>query len=96
MKQWEDCKREDLNKIPEMLKIRFKPVFSYNDKRFCRIVPENPPADGVSFENMDLHKHVWKTYKNDTYGWTIADNINGYFLNHKTFESLDEIISMYK
>lgn len=91
--KWEECQREDLNMIPQMQAKGFTVEFSSADKRGGRTVPENAPADAVSFVKGNLH--IWKVYKEQDgmmYEWMTSELIDGYYTNHKPIQELKEIL----
>lgn len=94
-KKWEDCPREDLNMIPQMIAKGYTPEFKQSDKQYERITPENVPHNAVSFVKDNLH--LWKGYswKTGTSYWIYAELIKGSFENHKDISTLNEFLSKY-
>lgn len=100
-RKWEDCPRIDLSAIPKALAKGWTPEFDYLDKHYNRIIPENPPINPVSF--IKGQKHCWKCMnvtKPEVIGgfsefstfWRVADLINGYYCNHRTYADIDLVL----
>jgi hypothetical protein len=94
--RWEDCPREDLRMIPQMVAAGFTPEFSYKDKRAERTEPTNCPHDGVSFVKGDLHAWGVIDHHKDRSAWMTADLINGSYINHHSVDTLQDVIKMEK
>jgi len=92
MKNWEDCQREDLNSIPEMIKHGFEPIFSACDIRAERTMPEYPPFDAVSFSKGNFR--AWSIIDRGTRSsaWMTAILVDGYYTGHKGIKSLKELL----
>jgi len=94
IKRWEHSKREDLKAIPLMTQNLFEVQFSYEDERYKRITPDNPPVRTVNFKRNDLH--VWMIGPKNTDGttmrWQTALLTNTHYINHKSYDTLEEII----
>jgi hypothetical protein len=88
---WEDCPRDDLNQIPLAIVRGWEIRFHYKDMRHGRITPYNVPHEGVGFVKGNVH--TWKCYKHtEPYSyWRVADLIEGYFCNHRDYDTLPEV-----
>jgi len=91
-KTWEECGRDDLNMIPKMQAAGWSPNICKNDERAGRIKPENPPMDLVSF--IKGRTHVWMafTFRTNDSRWIAADLKEGSYVDHRDYESLDEVL----
>ncbi len=83
---WEDLHREDLSHIPKMIEAGYTPKFSYHDEQNKRVTPDDVPHFPVNFKKGD--KHVWSIRN----GWQTADLPEHRYINHKSFNSLQEVI----
>jgi hypothetical protein len=93
MENWTDFSRDDLNHIPLAVEKGWLPDFDYIDRMYHRTTPKNVPNHCVQFKKNN--KTAWKVYKttnnNIIIFWRIADLINGYYKNHRTYNTLEEI-----
>ncbi|MBN1117780.1 MAG: hypothetical protein JXA77_11280 [Bacteroidales bacterium] len=93
MKNWTDCQRDDLNNIPLAIEKGWSPDFNYKDKMHHRTTPENVPHDCVSFKKDN--KSAWKIYTKTSESyfpqWRVADLIDGYYRNHRTYDTLEDV-----
>lgn len=97
---WIKCSRDDLSGIPFMIENGYTPKFSDMDKRYKRINHISIPHDSVGFIKNNIH--VWKLCKfvekeNSRFRdvvtyWKTAELIDGLFSNHKSFDTLDEVV----
>ena len=71
----------------------WSPDFDYKDKMHHRTTPELVPQNPVNF--IKGIKTAWKVYRttnNNIVGfWKVADLINGYFKNHRTYDTIGEV-----
>lgn len=82
---WLTYGREDLSQAQKMIDNGFEVEFSHGDicnKRF------DLPHDNISFVKGNLV--LWKVRD-----WITADLIDGFYCNHKHFESIEKFIEFY-
>lgn len=86
--------RYDLEAIPMMEANGWTVVFSDVDETHNRTTPENVPHDAVAFKKGN--KVVWMAGKSLSEGYTLywraADLIDGYYRNHKSFDTLENVL----
>lgn len=79
---WSTYGREDLSQAQKMIDAGFEVEYDVKDYRANRF---DLPHEGISFVLGKIN--VWKVSD-----WITADLIDGFYTNHKHFNSLDEVL----
>jgi hypothetical protein len=101
-KTWLKFGRDDLHGIPFMQANGYEVIFSQQDKMNNRVTPDLMPTDSVGFKKENIF--CWKSFDTSTihrdvtdvvYNWQTARLVKGYFVEHKRFNNLEDIVKHY-
>ncbi len=82
---WKTSKREDLSQAHKLINLGFSVEYSRGDVMHSRC---HAPHDGITFKTE--HATLWKVRD-----WIYADLIDGFYCNHKHFESIEKFIEKF-
>lgn len=94
-KKWKDVSgREEYQLSDKMFALGFKPDFHEKDIQYKRVTPDNPPVHSTLQFKKETRLgmfYVWPVRA----GWRTATVIGGLFSNHRTVESIEQLIENY-